>query len=152
MNADMFEEVGKRYNDQVEYNLKTMPGQKIYGKKRRLAVSASPSKSDKTKVETTTPPPPITQVFSAKSAWSDFKVTIVNYHTHYQIRGESTAPAEKWILKKEDPDKTEVAAGGLNDQYNFMGDVPGEFPTGLSLTIVVIKDGQQYPCLVELHK
>ncbi len=144
MNADMFEEVGKRYNDQVEYHLKNMPGQRVSAKKKPVFISNKP--------ETTTPPPPITQVFSAKSAWSDLKVTIINYHTHYQIRGESTAPAEKWILKKEDPDKTEVAAGGLNDQYSFVGDVPGEFPTGLSLTIVVISDGQQYPCLVELHK
>ncbi len=95
-------------------------------------------------------PPPVTQVFSAQSTWANMKATVINYHTHFKVMIETDAPAEKWILE-EDKTKNELASGSLNDQENFVIDQPGEFKAGLNVSIMIYKDGLQYPSLLPLH-
>lgn len=145
--ADMFQQLLKRYNDRTAYKLARYPGQKVAfagshgsGKSK---TAAAPSTATGPSI-----PPPTTQTFSGSSAWSDMKATITNYHTHFVGKVETTAPAEKWILKNGD---TLISSGSINDQYNFTFDIPGEFKPGLDLTIMVIKDETQYPSLLALH-
>ena len=148
--ADMFQQLSSRYNDRTAYKLSRYPGQKAGAVRSPGAGGKSKSKTAGAAATTTGPeiPPPTTQTFTGKSAWSDMKATIINYHTHFVGKIETTAPAEKWILKNGE---TIVTSGSVNDLYNFTFDVPGEFKPGLDLTIMVIKDESQYPSLIELH-
>lgn len=93
---------------------------------------------------------PTTMVFTGTSSWANMKATVINYHTHFVGKVETDAPAEKWILK-EDATRNEVDSGSLNDAYNFTIDHPGEFKPGFSLTLMIYKDGLQYPSLLTLH-
>jgi hypothetical protein len=93
---------------------------------------------------------PTTMVFTGSSSWANMKATVINYHTHFVGKVETDAPAEKWILK-EDATRNEVDSGSLNDAYNFTIDHPGEFKPGFSLTLMIYKDGLQYPSLLTLH-
>ncbi len=93
---------------------------------------------------------PTTLVFTGTSSWANMKATVINFHTHFVGKIETDAPAEKWILK-EDATRNEVDSGSLNDAYNFVFDHPGEFKPGYSLTLMIYKDGLQYPSLLTLH-
>ncbi len=147
--AEMFQQLLRRYNDRTAYKLSRYPGQKVSYRSPGTGRGAK-SKTVSAPATATGPviPPPTTQSFSGKSAWSDMKCTVTNYHTHYVGKVETTAPAEKWILKNGE---TLVSSGSINDVYNFTFDIPGEFKPGLDLTIMVIKDETQYPSLLALH-
>ena len=94
---------------------------------------------------------PVTYVFNSSSAWGDSTIKIIDKHNHFEIHGVCTGQLEKWILKKDDAEKTIIASGALNDQNSFFADIPGEFQNGLSLTLMVVTPDNQYPVLVELH-
>ncbi len=143
--ADMFNEVSRRYNDREDYKIKPLPGQSIARRASNRQKGVGKTGSDASSV-----PPPVTQVFKSKSAWSEMTATMTNYHTHFILKVVSTAAAEKWILEKDDADKTVIAQGGLNDQNSFVVDQPSEFTPGMNLRIMVIVDGEQYPSILPL--
>ena len=149
---DMFEEIQKRYNDKNDYKVKTMPGQK-YASARPSRSTRSTHKSSVTAsgAGSDVPPPDRPVTFSSKSAWADLTAVVENFHTHYTIKVTSTSPAEKWFIEKDDSAHTVISSGGLNDQYNFMIDQPGNFVAGqLNLRVINISDGNQYPSLFPL--
>jgi len=147
MNIDMVEEIGNRF---VDESSNQMPSATTTIKARHLKkyVNFVPTM---TVASSPTMPAPVTFTFKASSAWGDSTITIINKHTDFVIKGQCTAQLEKWILKKDNEDKTEIASGALNDQNSFVSDIPGEFKNGLSLTLMVVTSDNQYPVLVELH-
>lgn len=114
--------------------------------------STPPKKSGKRKItdKVEAPQAPATFVYTGQSSWANMKATVINYHTHFVGKIETDAPAEKWILK-DDSTRAELDSGSLNNAYNFTIDHPGEFKAGYSLTLMIYKDGLQYPSLLTLH-
>lgn len=106
-------------------------------------------KSSGTKEATPVPPAPENFDFNGKSSWADMTAHVTNLHSNFIIKVESSSPVEKWILK--DTDKKEIDSGSLNNAYTFVVDHPGEFKKGMSLTLMIYKDGLQYPSLIELQ-
>lgn len=148
--ADMFAEILKRYNDKVDYKVKPLPGQKHYHI-RQFSFSKRKGKAEDSSSSSGVPAPDPPRVFTSKSAWADLKATVINYHTHYVIKVESSAPAEKWILEKNDNSHAVISSGGLNDQYDFVIDQPGNFVPGrVNLRVINMSDGNQYPSLFPL--
>jgi len=146
--ANMFQEILKRYNDKGDYKYKPIAGQKYVSARVYPAKRKQSAMGEATEVPVG-PDPPV--VFTSKTAWADLKATVINYHTHFQVRVESSSPAEKWFLEKDDTNHTVISSGGLNDQYNFLIDQPGNFVSGqMNLRIINLSDGNQYPSLFPL--
>ncbi len=117
-------------------------GQGVTGHKKINKTTSVKTKDD-------TPPAPETFNFTDKSAWADMTANLTNFHSHFLIKIESSSPVEKWILK--DLTNTEIDSGSLNNAYTFVVDHPGEFKKGMSLTLMIYKDGLQYPSLLKLQ-
>ena len=145
-NIDMIEQLGSRlYDPDTDPAPVTAPEDVTHKKKY---VDFAPTAIV---LSTPTAQAPVTYEFTSSSAWGDSTIKIINKFTHFEIHGLCTAQLEKWILKKDNSDKTEIASGALNDQNTFVADIPGPFKDGLSLTLMVVTPDNQYPVLVELH-
>jgi hypothetical protein len=141
----------RRYNDRLDYKFKPVVGQKFVAARHSGSGKSGGNGKNNGAVGTEALQPDPPRIFSSKSAWADLKATVVNYHTHFQIKVESTTPAEKWILEKADSNHTVISSGGLNEQYNFVIDQPGNFVPGqFVLRVINTSDGNQYPSLFPL--
>ena len=151
-NASMFEEILKRYNDKGDYKYKPIVGQKMASTSAYSGVKKGVKTSTTPVVTTPTPiPPDPPKTFTTKSAWADLTATVKNYHTHFLIKVVSSTPAEKWFLEKDNSTHDVISSGGLNEQYNFVIDQPGNFVAGqMNLRIINTQDGQEYPSLFPL--